>query len=55
MYEPAVTPRDVMERTEAYVKITQELKTDLLDEVKLVEKTVVDPLTDIQVSLVVAA
>lgn len=45
---PVATSRDVMERTEAFVKIMQELKADLLEEVKLVEKTVVDPLTDIK-------
>lgn len=54
-HEPVITPRDVMERTEAFVRIMQELRTDLLEEVKLVEKTVVDPLTDIKVSLVIAA
>jgi len=39
-----------MERTEGFAKIMQELRTDLIEEVKLVEKTVVDPLTDIKVS-----
>ena len=54
-HEPVATPRDVMERMEAFVRIMQELRIDLLEEVKLVEKTVVDPLTDIKVSLVAAA
>lgn len=51
-FEPVDTPPETMQRVERLARITQELRQDIIEEVKLVEKTVVDPLTDILVSFV---
>ena len=43
------TPPEIMERTERFSAYIKELKDELVEEVKLIDTIVVDPLLDIKV------
>ncbi|KAF8460326.1 hypothetical protein BDZ91DRAFT_739567 [Kalaharituber pfeilii] len=45
-YEPAETPPEVMQRVEKFGSLVKELRLELLEEIKLMERAVVEPLMD---------
>ncbi len=50
-HEPASTPQSTMERTSRLREAYQEMKTDLLEEVNMVDKRIVRPAMDARVCL----
>lgn len=48
--EAAETPVEVLERIGAFHNVLDDLRLELAQDLKIVEATVIDPLTDIKVS-----
>ena len=49
-YIPVETPLDLMQKIEKYQAFLKDLRDELIEDVKLVEQTVIDPLSELKVS-----
>ena len=47
--EPEITPQNIMERTDRLMEAYEELKTDLMDEVGVLDSKIIKPAIDAKV------